>query len=136
MEKDNPVVWLLLGCSDVPSKEHPRAICYRSPHPILTPDLPLERRVIVANVVFPTGSIGETILAHRSRGRVDMMGWPVASPGIDPPSADQGYLGRSCESLFDHRVRDDFAQFAQHRTELALTAPYFLIRLRRQSRRR
>jgi predicted GH43/DUF377 family glycosyl hydrolase len=37
------------------SKEHPRAICYRSPHPILTPDLPLERRGIVANVVFPTG---------------------------------------------------------------------------------
>jgi beta-1,2-mannobiose phosphorylase / 1,2-beta-oligomannan phosphorylase len=37
------------------SKEHPRAICYRSLHPILTPDLPLERWGIVANVVFPTG---------------------------------------------------------------------------------
>jgi predicted GH43/DUF377 family glycosyl hydrolase len=37
------------------SKEHPRAICYRSAHPILAPDLPLERRGIVANVVFPTG---------------------------------------------------------------------------------
>jgi predicted GH43/DUF377 family glycosyl hydrolase len=37
------------------SKAHPRAICYRSRHPILTPDVPLERRGIVANVVFPTG---------------------------------------------------------------------------------
>jgi predicted GH43/DUF377 family glycosyl hydrolase len=37
------------------SKEHPRAIRYRSVHPILTPDLPLERRGIVSNVVFPTG---------------------------------------------------------------------------------
>jgi predicted GH43/DUF377 family glycosyl hydrolase len=37
------------------SKEHPRTICYRSQHPILTPDLPQERRGLVANVVFPTG---------------------------------------------------------------------------------
>jgi predicted GH43/DUF377 family glycosyl hydrolase len=37
------------------SKEHPRTICYRSPHAILTPDLPQERRGSVANVVFPTG---------------------------------------------------------------------------------
>ena len=37
------------------SKKHPRTIRYRSPHPILTPDLPLERRGIVANVVFPIG---------------------------------------------------------------------------------
>jgi len=37
------------------SKAHPRAICYRSRRPILTPDVPLERRGIVANVVFPTG---------------------------------------------------------------------------------
>ena len=37
------------------SKEHPRAIRYRSSHPILTPDLPQERQGIVSNVVFPTG---------------------------------------------------------------------------------
>jgi predicted GH43/DUF377 family glycosyl hydrolase len=37
------------------SKEHPRAIYYRSRHPILTLDLPLERRGIVADVVFPMG---------------------------------------------------------------------------------
>ena len=37
------------------SKEHPRTIRYRSAHPVLTPDLPRERRGIVANVVFPTG---------------------------------------------------------------------------------
>ena len=37
------------------SEEHPRVIRYRSAHPVLTPDLPQERRGIVANVVFPTG---------------------------------------------------------------------------------
>ena len=37
------------------SKEHPRAVCYRSAHAVLTPELPLERRGIVDNVVFPTG---------------------------------------------------------------------------------
>jgi beta-1,2-mannobiose phosphorylase / 1,2-beta-oligomannan phosphorylase len=37
------------------SKEHPGTVCYRSARPILTPDSPLERRGIVANVVFPTG---------------------------------------------------------------------------------
>jgi predicted GH43/DUF377 family glycosyl hydrolase len=36
------------------SEEHPRAIRYRSPEPILTPDLPQERIGTVANVVFPT----------------------------------------------------------------------------------
>lgn len=36
------------------SKEHPRIIRYRSPEPILTPDLPQERRGVVPNVVFPT----------------------------------------------------------------------------------
>jgi hypothetical protein len=37
------------------SEEHPRVIRYRSPRPVLTPDLPRERRGTVANVVFPTG---------------------------------------------------------------------------------
>jgi len=37
------------------SKEHPQVIRYRSPEPVLTPQLPQERRGIVSNVVFPTG---------------------------------------------------------------------------------
>jgi predicted GH43/DUF377 family glycosyl hydrolase len=37
------------------SNEHPRIIRYRSPEPVLTPELPQERRGTIANVVFPTG---------------------------------------------------------------------------------
>lgn len=37
------------------SEEHPHTIRYRSPEPVLTPELPQERHGIVANVVFPTG---------------------------------------------------------------------------------
>jgi len=37
------------------SKKHPRIVRYRSPEPVLTPELPLEREGAVANVVFPTG---------------------------------------------------------------------------------
>ena len=37
------------------SKKHPRVIRYRSAEPVLTPELPQERRGIIANVVFPTG---------------------------------------------------------------------------------
>jgi predicted GH43/DUF377 family glycosyl hydrolase len=37
------------------SEQQPRVICYRSPQPVLTADLPQERQGIVANVVFPTG---------------------------------------------------------------------------------
>jgi predicted GH43/DUF377 family glycosyl hydrolase len=37
------------------SKKHPRIIRYRSAHPVLTPDSPLERSGNVPNVVFPTG---------------------------------------------------------------------------------
>jgi len=37
------------------SKEHPRKILYRSPQPVLTPELPAERSGTIANVVFPTG---------------------------------------------------------------------------------
>jgi beta-1,2-mannobiose phosphorylase / 1,2-beta-oligomannan phosphorylase len=52
------------------SKEHPRAICYRSRDPILKPDLSLERRGIVANVLFAQVSAGETILAHRAASNI------------------------------------------------------------------
>lgn len=37
------------------SAEHPRIIRYRSPEPVLKPDLPQEHIGTVANVVFPTG---------------------------------------------------------------------------------
>jgi predicted GH43/DUF377 family glycosyl hydrolase len=36
------------------SQDHPQVIRYRSPEPVLTPDLPQERLGTVANVVFPT----------------------------------------------------------------------------------
>jgi len=35
-------------------KKHPRHVRYRSPEPVLTPELPQERIGTVANVVFPT----------------------------------------------------------------------------------
>ena len=37
------------------STEHPRVILHRSVEPVLTPELPQERRGTIANVVFPTG---------------------------------------------------------------------------------
>jgi predicted GH43/DUF377 family glycosyl hydrolase len=37
------------------SSDHPRVIRYRSPEPVLTPELPQERLGTIANVVFPTG---------------------------------------------------------------------------------
>jgi len=37
------------------SKEHPQLLRYRSAQPVLTPELPQERRGTIANVVFPTG---------------------------------------------------------------------------------
>jgi beta-1,2-mannobiose phosphorylase / 1,2-beta-oligomannan phosphorylase len=37
------------------AEQQPRVICFRSPQPVLTADLPQERQGIVANVVFPTG---------------------------------------------------------------------------------
>jgi predicted GH43/DUF377 family glycosyl hydrolase len=36
------------------SREHPQVILYRSPTPVLTPELPQERLGTVTNVVFPT----------------------------------------------------------------------------------
>ncbi len=37
------------------SNEHPQTILYRSPEPVLTPNMPHEREGLVENVVFPTG---------------------------------------------------------------------------------
>ena len=36
------------------SEQHPRVIRYRSPEPVLTPELPQERIGTIGNVVFPT----------------------------------------------------------------------------------
>jgi hypothetical protein len=36
------------------SRKHPQTIRYRSPEPVLRPELPQERLGTVANVVFPT----------------------------------------------------------------------------------
>jgi predicted GH43/DUF377 family glycosyl hydrolase len=38
------------------SKEHPHHIIYRSPQPVLAPELQEEKTGIIANVVFPTGT--------------------------------------------------------------------------------
>ena len=35
-------------------EKHPHLIRYRSPEPVLTPELPKEREGVVPNVVFPT----------------------------------------------------------------------------------
>jgi predicted GH43/DUF377 family glycosyl hydrolase len=37
------------------AKEHPREIRYRSPQPVLSPELPEEHRGLLADIVFPTG---------------------------------------------------------------------------------
>jgi predicted GH43/DUF377 family glycosyl hydrolase len=37
------------------AERDPSVVLYRSPKPVLTPELPQERNGIVANVVFPTG---------------------------------------------------------------------------------
>ena len=37
------------------AKDHPHVLSYRSPEPVLTPDMLQERQGVVANVVFPTG---------------------------------------------------------------------------------
>ena len=39
----------------VMSAHHPQDILYRSAQPVLTPELPQERRGMIADVVFPTG---------------------------------------------------------------------------------
>jgi predicted GH43/DUF377 family glycosyl hydrolase len=38
------------------SKTHPQQIIYRSPEPVLKPELPEETVGTIANVVFPTGT--------------------------------------------------------------------------------
>lgn len=49
------------------SAEHPRFVKYRTPQPVLTPELPQERHGIVSNVVFPTGIDRRDDLAQPNR---------------------------------------------------------------------
>ena len=49
------------------SQEHPQVIRYRSPEPVLTPELPQERQGTVANVVFPTAIDRRTDLGLSER---------------------------------------------------------------------
>jgi len=48
-------------------QKHPRHVRYRSPEPVLTPDLPQERLGTVANVVFPTAIDRRDDLGKRGR---------------------------------------------------------------------
>jgi len=52
------------------SAEHPSVIRFRSPEPVLTPELPQERRGVVPNVVFPTGIDRRVDLG--TPGRIDV----------------------------------------------------------------
>ena len=56
-------------------REQPEKILYRSPHPVLFPELLEERVGIISNVVFPTG-IGEMILAIQT-GLMFIMEWRI-----------------------------------------------------------
>ncbi len=53
-EKDGRQLCYAAGLM-VLSKEHPQAILYRSPAPVLRPESPEELRGTISNVVFPTG---------------------------------------------------------------------------------
>lgn len=53
--KDLPAFYYSAGAM-ILSEKRPQKILYRSPSPILTPDLPDERIGTVGNVVFPTGT--------------------------------------------------------------------------------
>ena len=59
------------------SKEHPLVIRYHSAEPVLSPELPLERLGLIANVVFPTGIDRRDDLGTRSAS-TSIMGWPIA----------------------------------------------------------
>jgi predicted GH43/DUF377 family glycosyl hydrolase len=54
LDADNHILCYSAGIM-IFSEEHPLTISYRSPDPVLTPELQEERHGIVANVVFPTG---------------------------------------------------------------------------------
>ncbi len=81
------------------SKEHPRTILYRSPRPVLTPNMPYERDGLVENVVFPTGidrrqDIGKPDRFDVYYGMADSrigvasLTVPERLPSSNPPKAD------------------------------------------------
>ena len=63
------------------SEEHPRVIRYRSPEPVLTPELPQERSGTVANVVFPTAIDRRDDLACPTAS-TSITGWPTTRIGV------------------------------------------------------
>ncbi len=81
------------------SDEHPRLIRYRSAEPVLAPELTLERRGSVANVVFPTGIDRRDDLGSPDRfdvyygmadnrigvARLDLPDFLPPQGGADPP---------------------------------------------------
>ncbi|MGH8611931.1 MAG: glycoside hydrolase family 130 protein [Gammaproteobacteria bacterium] len=69
VEGASPEVRKLRYCAGVLvlSAKHPRFIRYRSPEPVLTPELPQERSGIVDNVVFPTATDRRTDLGSPHR---------------------------------------------------------------------
>jgi predicted GH43/DUF377 family glycosyl hydrolase len=83
------------------SKEHPRAIRYRSVEPVLTPTLPQERDGTVTNVVFPTGIDRRDDLGEPDRfdvyygmadsrigvARLDLPATMSPERAVDPPLA-------------------------------------------------
>jgi predicted GH43/DUF377 family glycosyl hydrolase len=83
------------------SDEHPSVIRYRSADPVLTPELPRERRGTVANVVFPTGIDRRDDLGSPDRfdvyygmadkrigvARLDLPDFVPAKGVADPPEA-------------------------------------------------
>jgi predicted GH43/DUF377 family glycosyl hydrolase len=96
------------------SKEHPRFIGYRSSQPVLTPDLPLERQGIVANVVFPTGIDRRDDLGSPDRFDVyygmadDRIGVArLDLPGFLPPAA---VADRRCTRVH-YQIRDSKERF-------------------------
>ncbi len=83
------------------SRQHPQAIRYRSPEPVLTPELPEERHGTVANVVFPTGIDRRDDLGLPNRfdvyygmadNRIGAARFDL--PALLPPSAHAGGVDR------------------------------------------
>jgi predicted GH43/DUF377 family glycosyl hydrolase len=69
------------------SHEHPRVIRYRSPRPVLTPELPEECASAMANIVFPTAIDRRTDLSTPNRFDVyyGLADSRIAVARLDPP---------------------------------------------------
>ena len=99
------------------SEKQPRVICYRSPQPVLTADLPQERQGIVANVVFPTGIDRRDDLGLPDRFDVyygmadDRIGVARLNvPELLPPGAPADPLGANGSLQFDGQSQTESRQ--------------------------